>query len=489
MDARTLPMPRREHVGWDWLILGLSLALASWAAVPYAGSWNDGSRLATVEALVDFHTWAIDDSIFVAVPANDCPQPFPYYRLAGSLHHPGTKDKLFIAGHYYSDKSPVPGLLLAGEYWLWQKWTGCTAAEHADRFCRAMTVGSSGLAYVLAVWCLYRLGRPLGLNLPLRLALTASLALCTLAVPYMRAVNNHILLLAVAMALLVELAWLRYGPSYQTPARLLALGCLAGLGYTIDLGAGPLICAGAGLAVLLHCHQRARGVRGVAWFTLAALPWLGLHHGLNYMIGGHWKPANAFPEHFLWPGSPFTAQNMTGGWNHESVTHFVSYALGLLGGNRGFLLHNLPLWLLAPALWLLLRQRLAERLDLWLTAGSSVSIWLVYAVCSTNGGGGCTSVRWFLPLLAPGYYVLAVFLREYPNRLAEFGVLNAVGLIMAAVMFREGPWMLHMVPYYWVMVGVGVVGWVVSMLVRRRTERAAVAEEGIRQLPPQRRAA
>ena len=35
------------------------------SARPYAGSWNDGSRLAAVESLVDYHTWAIDDSIFV----------------------------------------------------------------------------------------------------------------------------------------------------------------------------------------------------------------------------------------------------------------------------------------------------------------------------------------------------------------------------------------------------------------------------------------
>ena len=45
------------------------LALAS--AKPYAGSWNDGSRLATVESLVDHRTLAIDDSVFVSVPPPD----------------------------------------------------------------------------------------------------------------------------------------------------------------------------------------------------------------------------------------------------------------------------------------------------------------------------------------------------------------------------------------------------------------------------------
>src|SRR4051812_16575713 len=42
------------------LLGGLALALAG--AEPFAGSWNDGSRLACVEALVDHGTFRIDDS-------------------------------------------------------------------------------------------------------------------------------------------------------------------------------------------------------------------------------------------------------------------------------------------------------------------------------------------------------------------------------------------------------------------------------------------
>src|SRR5262245_44064961 len=83
------------------------LAIAAAAAViaiasarPYVGGWNDGSRLSAVEALVDHGTFAIDDSVFV----NDSP----------SRH--GTKDKLFIDGHFYSDKPPVMSLLIAYVY-------------------------------------------------------------------------------------------------------------------------------------------------------------------------------------------------------------------------------------------------------------------------------------------------------------------------------------------------------------------------------------
>ena len=50
-------------------ILGaLAFFIAAISAKPYAGSWNDGSRLAVVESLLDRGTLAIDDSIFCKPP-------------------------------------------------------------------------------------------------------------------------------------------------------------------------------------------------------------------------------------------------------------------------------------------------------------------------------------------------------------------------------------------------------------------------------------
>src|SRR5207253_2672990 len=91
------------------VVLG-ALAIALLSVRPYAGSWNDGSRLATVESLVDRGTFAIDDSIFVRAP----PENPPYE--AADLRQTGTLDRLRIDGRYYSDKSPVPAVLLASAY-------------------------------------------------------------------------------------------------------------------------------------------------------------------------------------------------------------------------------------------------------------------------------------------------------------------------------------------------------------------------------------
>jgi len=434
---------REDGPVWIGLVLAISWALAAVSARPYAGGWNDGSRLATVECLVDYHTLSIDRSIFVEVP----PTSSPYLPDEPDLQLHGTGDKLLIQGHYYSDKSPVPALLMTVVYQTWQWCTGATARERPASFCYWMTLTSSGLAYVIAIICIYQLGRTLRLILPLRLALTASFGLATVALPYVQHVNNHILLLAVAAVLFLRLAGLAQQTNHSTPRQsgALTLGCLAGLGYTMDLGAGPvlLVCT---LAVLTYRCPRPGAVGA---FALAALPWLVLHHVVNYLVGGTFKPANAVPEYFDWPGCAFNAQNMTGSWKHPNVFHFLVYASALLVGKRGFLGHNLPLFLALPALFVLLRRRRFEWPELMVAGAWSCGTWLLYAATSNNSSGLCCSVRWFVPLLVPCYYALALFLREYGQITRAFLILSAWGGVMAGLMWWQGPWMKHMVPYFW----------------------------------------
>src|SRR5262249_22498167 len=148
-------------------------------------------------------------------------------------------------------------------------------------------------------------------------------------------------------ALMLGLAQLRSREStwWQGSLGIAALGSLAGLGYAIDLGAGPVLLLCSSLLVGYRC----RGLSSLAAFGLAAMPWVVLHHAVNYSVGGTLKPANAVPEYFLWPGCPFGPQNLTGSWKHPSIGHFLEYAAALLLGKRGFLGHDLPLFLLAPA--------------------------------------------------------------------------------------------------------------------------------------------
>jgi hypothetical protein len=305
-----------------------------------------------------------------------------------------------------------------------------------------MTLASSGLCYVLAVVAVYVLGGRLRLSPGRRLILSASFALATVALPYARQVNNHILLLAVAAWMVVEVAALvEHGG--QTWGRLLRLGFLGGLAYTIDLGTGPVLLLCTGLLVVVHCRR----ISPTAAFVLAALPWIALHHALNYAIGGSWRPANAVPEYLAWPGSPFSARNMTGGWAHAGPGSFIPYAASMLFGKRGFIGHNTALFLVFPAAWMQLSEWRKWPAVAW-AAACCGGTWLLYAAASNNSSGQCLSIRWFVPLLAPAYLLLGVWLNRYPRYWIYFMVLSAWGFLQMLRM-GQGPWSANMVPAFW----------------------------------------
>ncbi len=424
-------------------VLTCVAAIAFVGARDFAGGWNDGSRLATVEALVDQHTFAIDESIFVT-PKGWAGPGSPYGANAGALAERGTGDKLFIAGHYYSDKSPVPAILLAGWYKLLQVVTGLQANACPDQFCYWMTIAASGLPYIGAVWCVGRVAATVGLGMGLRALLMASFGFATVALPYSRHVNNHEALLGLAALASLHLAILSGKAADGAPrARVLGIGTILGLAYTVDLGAGPLLLVCGVAAIVFVCQSASMGFLAAA----GAMPWLVLHHAVNFAIAGTFGPANANPEFFQWPGCSFTPANMTGTF-HQSLGHFCVYAAALLLGKRGFIGHSLPLFLLpwgiALACKRLLQWPAAAALMAW-----SAGTWLVYALTSTNYSGLCCSIRWFVPLLAPAYYVIALLLRENGRFVRPFAVLSAAGALLAGLMWREGPWMPHMVPWFW----------------------------------------
>ncbi|HVC95684.1 MAG TPA: hypothetical protein VND64_18465 [Pirellulales bacterium] len=485
MDQLVAPTDRPSRLAGPIVAL-LAAAVALVGALPYAGSWNDGSRLATVETLVDQQALEIDRSMFVRGPGSDPAAPNPYTPGDEGLKANGTLDKLFIRdkdsvnGHYYSDKSPLPAVTMAGWYVVLKRTINLEARDDPGRFCYWMTVGSSGLGYVAAVWCVYQMGLVAGLPLSTRLLLTASLALASVAPAYTRHVNNHAMLLGVTAALVLSLARLaREIGERRTPwSRLLESGTLMGLGYSIDLGVGPPLV----LATSALVAWRTRRLAAIVMFVLSAAPWIGAHHALNFYIGGTLAPANSVPAYFKWPNSPFTPENMTGGL--KSIGHFLLYAPDLLVGKHGFLPFNLPMFLAVAGFFVLRRRRPAEWPELLYCAAFSMGTWLMYSVASVDHSGNCCSVRWFVPLLAPGYYVLAILQREQPAYRRDLLVLSGFGAVLAAVCWWHGPW-YGKVPLgwgFWVIYPAALVAWGGCELARRKAGRNVV--EAKEERPP-----
>jgi hypothetical protein len=458
----------------DWLFAAVLFGAAALAAgaLPYAGGWHDGSRLATIEALVDYHTFAIDDTVYIAPRCRDMPPDRrPYAAEPEWVNRDGTLDKILVNGRFYSDKPMLPAVVMAGPYWVAQQAFGLRAAEHPGAFAYLMTLLMSGLPYVVAVAAVARTGRLLGVAPRANVALTASFAFATAAAAYTRQLNAHSTLLAVAaltFMLLADFPRDRAAPLPLPLGRLLLLGLLNGFGYALEQPTGGLLLAGTGLVLL---YRRPR-LSTALLYGLAALPCAAGHHGIGYELAGTFGPVNQNPEYYDYGGTAFDARNMTGIWNHKSLGWFLWYAARLLYGHNGFFSTNVPLFLLLPAAFVLPRRVCAERPECWLAVLWPAGVWLVYAALSTSYSGGACSVRWFVPFLAAAYYLLALLLRERPDFAPDLLLLSGWGAIVALEMWWWGPWCYYVYSLWPVQV-LAPLSWAAYRSWRWRAGRAA----------------
>jgi hypothetical protein len=236
------------------------------------------------------------------------------------------------------------------------------------------------------------------------------------------------------------------------------LGFLAGFAYTIDLGTGPLLTAAVGGWVLWRRH-------GLIPFALGAISLIAAHHALNYSIAGTLLPGNANPEFFNWPGSPFSPENMTGAWHHDPPAHAVLYALDLLFGKKGLLLFSLPLVQAVVGAYWLVRYQYSERPAIVAALAWAVGTWLLYGAGSRNLSGQCLSIRWFVPLLVPGFVALAILVRDYPRSRGPLVPLLVGSAFLNVEFMIRGPWWGRVPFLLWPVVGLSVAVWV-SMWLR-----------------------
>jgi hypothetical protein len=426
-------MRAADHPAAPWVLAGLAFALAAAGARSLPGGFNDGSRLATAESLIDRGTLAVDDSVFVRPPPDFAvrfPPPddphLPYNLTIGTL------DKVRVGGRFYSDKPMVPAVLVAAAYRLLMPLGLPRPGDRPDVFGRVATVLTCGVGYAAAVGFMWVLGRRAGLPPGWRLAWLGGFALATVLPAYTRNVNAGVPLTAAAAAVAVCLV------RSPRPAPVGA-GTAAGFAYAVDPVTGGLLVVAAAGAVAARTR---RAVPAVV-LLLAALPWAVAHHALNYAAGGVWVPLGLVPEFLAWPGSPFDRSTMTGVFRHTPAG-FAGYLWDLLLGGNGFLVTNLPLLLAVGFGWRVLgRPWRAETAAL---VGWAAGVVLVYAALSDNAGGGCLSVRWFVPLVVAGFWVLARLLAEYPTYRADFAVLAGGGLVVAVWVWPCGPWVSAPVP-------------------------------------------
>lgn len=441
-------------------LIVVSILIAIFSARPYAVGWNDGSRLAAVESLVDYHTWEISRSIFIAVPEGNSPYLDPAFK--------GSLDKMKVGDNWYSDKSPPVSLAMAGIYQGLQSLTGLKAKDQPRAFCYLMALLTSGIAYVIATLCTFGMAQRVGLPEPQQRLVTASFGLATVAPAFARSVNSHILILAAVSG--ICLLVVRPPPAgAKLNGHVLLLGVLAGVAYAIEQAAGPIVLACTAALVI----WRYRSAALLMTYLAGAAPAVLLYHALTFHIFGVLLPGNSHAEYFQWPGSPFSADTLTGHWLHHDAGELLRYTVFMLVGDQGFLGHNLPAFLALAGIGCAWRAR-GRRDVVMFACAISVATWLLCAVTSNNFSGLAVTIRWFVPLLAPFYLVISLALASQPKLWLDLAVLSGVGVLLSVQLWEVGPFGREPERIYWQLQGLAAVSWLALHVIERFSRRKSV---------------
>src|SRR5688572_12446800 len=221
------------------------------------------SRLATVQAMVEHGTLAIDETDFTS-----------------------TQLKVRRDGHWYSDQPPVMSALLAPSYWVMSRAAGIDFATKPHVAIYLLTLLGVTLPVALSAGLIYRMGRLFELRRPWRATLGLVAVLSSGMVSYATVLNPHapaaaLVLCASACLIHVSLTNKRLHGSVW----LSLAGLCAALAAAIDPPAIVFVLL-LPVVVLGLRWTRTQRLGGVAAFVVgAALPLL-LHAALSSNVDG-----------------------------------------------------------------------------------------------------------------------------------------------------------------------------------------------------------
>ena len=410
---------------WLGVILFVSFMLL-WALLTkvHTHSWQEESRMATVQTLVEQGTFIIDHTEFNR-----------------------TGDKVFINEHFYSDKTPLLSVVTAGAYSILHNVFGltldpaiCVPAEDFAA-CRAFTptgarftafywltlifIGGSASLLVVLFW---RALLNVGASGTLATALAVALGLASPIAPYSIVFAGHVpaaLCLFAGFMLLITTSGFEACPfppqssggplgaagfrsreevnpaKASTPGtfwsgwKFILAGFLISLSANIDLALAIFIGV-FGLWVLFTRWRK------LLPYVLGALVPFAISAAINYWAAGTIVPLYFDPKAYDFVG---TVLNTTmGGTNgFYSLEFGARYTYDMFVGQRGLFSFTPMLIFAFIGMFVALKQRRQRGLSVAVLGGSLV--FAAYLILRTDNFGGLAwGTRWFVPLVPLWWY-------------------------------------------------------------------------------------
>ncbi len=281
------------------VIFAAALALCALLTKPHVVSWNDGSRIATIDALTADRTFRIDGS--------------PYAVHLG--------DKIRYNGSTYSDKPPLLALLGTAVA-LVLAAAGITLRTAPGPAIYTITLCTVGVSFAIGCCYAYAYERLLGFSRRTSAAVAVLTGTGTLALPYAIVLVNHVPAGAAVLAGCYHAARAR-----EARAHALASGAAFALAYAFDASAILLAVAGG---VLLWGAPLSRWLLAAC----AGVPIVALQLAYNVHITGSIMPPALNAAVWSDPSLPLHSWS-TQVFGVFSFSEYAGFAANLLVGSRG----------------------------------------------------------------------------------------------------------------------------------------------------------
>lgn len=367
----------------------------------YVTSWNDGSRIAAIESLVDYSTFAIDRSLFLA-----------------------TGDKYFYEGDFYSTKPPIFALLSSGVYFVIHS-LGFSFQSNYRATYYLLTIlvigGTSCLGGVYFYKILRRLqAPPLWADVLLFLIFTS-----TLILPYSTVFNNHTVSACLLIASFFYLLKTQDNYNYS-----ILSGFLLSLAGSIDFAI--FVFTPFWLFFLTSRKSRIR-------FIISCLPVITIYLLLNLYLTGSLIPAVLNSSLYDYPGSEFkdAATRSSAGFKWNDFLELARYAFRITLGNRGLFSYT-PLLLLS--IYAGIKNYCQKGFSCkkeYLLIFSSVSTYIIFCIFFTSNAGGCSyGIRYLISTIFLLYLPLAHLSNDVENsKIVQilFVISSLISILTAAV--------------------------------------------------------
>ncbi len=351
-------------------------------------SWNDGSRFASVESMVERGTIAIEGSFFFN----------------------STSDKIFYGGHFYSDKAPGMAFLAVPVYFLLSLLGVAFSSGTAAIFILNLMVAffSAFLVFLFhdSLKHFVRIPRH-------RAILSISLALATGVIVYSGIFISHNVAAFFVFASFYFL--LKYVKENHSVGNAVLAGVMGGLAVLVEYPSLIIL-----LFIFAYAFFSAKSRRRLLLAPVAIVPFIIIILLYNFSVTGD---AFVSPYAYLhnWEGSPFSVGEDTPSIARITLPRFFSmFFFGEVPRAEGVYVRGLFVY--SPILFLSLfsLRRIKAKENILLLAALAFSLFYLSLAEVT---GGCNYVNRYLIPVVPFLMIAVAANFESPSLRNLFYVL------------------------------------------------------------------